>query len=515
MFETAELGLTVSKSEFRERAPILREQLLEAQGALRDARFPVIVLFAGVDGAGKSETANLLNEWMDPRGMVTRAFDVPTQEAAERPEFWRYWLDLPARGRIGIFLSAWYHEPLLDRVYERNDDETFDDRLDEIVSFERMLAADGALILKFWMHLGQKAQRKRLRSLERDPLQKWRVTKQDWDHWKLYDDFVGAAERLILRTSTGEAPWTIVEGADARFRSLKVGTILQERIEKRLAEEAARARVRSSTKKTKSKAGQTGKTASDGPTTVLSRMDLTLQLGKRSYRKSLQELQGRLNLLHREAWDRKLSAILVFEGWDAAGKGGAIRRITPALDARNYQVISIAAPTDEEREHHYLWRFWRHLPRAGRVTIFDRSWYGRVLVERIEGFATEKEWRRAYAEINDFERLLINHGVLLMKFWVHITKDEQQARFEARQQTPYKRWKMSEEDWRNREKWTAYEIAVNTMIGRTSTRIAPWMLVEGNDKRYARIKVLRAVCENLEASIAKLGGKRSRRAPKK
>jgi polyphosphate:AMP phosphotransferase len=500
MFETAELGQTVSKKEYREREPILREQLLEAQGELRRASFPVIVLFAGVDGAGKGETANLLSEWMDPRGMVTRAFDAPSQEEAERPEFWRYWRDLPPRGRIGMFLSAWYHDPLLRKVYRKIDDERYDDRLDEIVSFERTLADDGALILKFWMHLGRQAQRKRLKALEKDPLQHWRVTKKDWEHWKLYDRFVGAAERLIMRTSTGQAPWTIVEGVDPRFRSLEVGTILLEGIRRRLADEATLSAVRTSKE---SRSSSPEPAASVHPTTILSRLDMHKRLAKRTYQAKLHELQGRLNLLHHDAREKKLSTILVFEGWDAAGKGGAIRRITAALDARAFQVISIAAPTDEERDHHYLWRFWRHLPRAGRVTIFDRSWYGRVLVERVEGFATEKEWRRAYAEINDFEQQLIDHGVVLVKFWIHITKEEQEARFKAREETPYKRWKMSDEDWRNREKWDAYDVAVNSMIERTSTRIAPWNLVQGNDKRYARIKVLDVVCDNLERSLGK------------
>jgi polyphosphate kinase 2 (PPK2 family) len=195
----------------------------------------------------------------------------------------------------------------------------------------------------------------------------------------------------------------------------------------------------------------------------------------------------------------------MFEGWDAAGKGGAIRRVTAALDARDYKVIPIAAPTDEEKAHHYLWRFWRHLSKAGRVTIYDRSWYGRVLVERIEGFASTEEWMRAYSEINDFEEQLIDSGMVLGKFWVHITKEEQAARFEARAQIPWKAWKLTEEDWRNRDKWDAYESAVNDMIERTSTRKAPWTLIEGNNKHFARVKVLETVCEKLETALKARG----------
>ena len=220
-----------------------------------------------------------------------------------------------------------------------------------------------------------------------------------------------------------------------------------------------------------------------GPT-ILDRLDMSQSLGKQDYRAELAKYQARLHALDRKAVDRKVSGIGVFEGWDAGGKGGAIRRLTAALDARDYRVISIAAPTDEERQHHYLWRFWRHLARAGRATFFDRSWYGRVLVERVEGFATEAEWRRAYAEINDFEERLVRHGIVLLKFWLHITKDEQLRRFKAREEIPYKRWKLTDEDWRNREKWDLYEQAVNDMIERTSTAHAPWTLIEGNDKRF-------------------------------
>jgi polyphosphate kinase 2 (PPK2 family) len=230
---------------------------------------------------------------------------------------------------------------------------------------------------------------------------------------------------------------------------------------------------------------------------------MSAKLEKRVYTQQLKKYQAKLNLLHQKARGRKISTLLIFEGWDAAGKGGAIRRITAALDARNYRVRPFAAPDDQERAHHYLWRFWRHLSRAGHFTIYDRSWYGRVLVERVENFATESEWKRAYAEINEFEAELIEHGIVLMKYWIHITKEEQFERFQAREQIPYKRWKLTDEDWRNREKWDDYELAVNDMVQYTSTRQAPWNLVEGNDKRYTRIKTLKTLCEKLEQVLEK------------
>ncbi len=537
MFRTAELGKTLSKEDYHSTVEVLRSELLAVQQRLRSAPFPVIIVFGGVDGAGKSETINLLNEWMDPRWLITRAYGAPSDEMAERPEYWRYWRDLPPQGRIGMFLSCWYSRPILDRVHERASEAEFDEDLERITAFERELADDDALIIKFWMHLGKKAQKDRLASLEKNPLTRWRVTQTDWDHWHMYDSFVAAAEQVIMRTSTGWAQWHIVEGFDKRYRSVTVGSILLEgilkhleevEIRKRLAHELRERREHATGKvvrqavdsdSTRAGAGNVAgakENASEADAeeagaaeqiirlprvTILSKLDTSQTVDKKGYRKKLEAAQGSLNQHCRRAKQLGISTILVFEGWDAGGKGGVIRRITAALDARDFQVIPIAAPTDEERAHHYLWRFWRHLSRAGRVTIFDRSWYGRLLVERVEGFAGETEWRRAYSEIRDFEEQLVQSGIVLCKFWLHITKDEQLRRFEERKATPYKQWKLTDEDWRNRERWEEYELAVNDMVERTSTRRAPWTLVEGNDKRFARLKVLATLNDSLAVRL--------------
>ena len=510
MFRIAELGQTVPKSEFNQREPLLRQGLLEVQANLSvSSQFPVIILFAGVDGGGKGDTVNVLNEWMDPRWLMTRAYDEPSDEERDRPEYWRFWRDLPPKGRIGLFLSSWYSQPILRRVHDKDNEAVFDDHLDRILAFEKALADDGALILKFWMHLSRDAQKQRLKKLEKDPLTSWRVTPQDWEHWHIYDRFETAAERAIMRTSTGTAPWTIVEGVDPCFRSLTVGEIIRTEISKHLEETSKKDLLLEElavgrTLQTESEEA----TVADAPlisplkgTTILSSLDMSQKLNKADYRKQLKQCQARLNKLHRKALKKRISTILLFEGADAAGKGGSIRRITAALDARHYQVIPIATPTDEERAHHYLWRFWRHLSRAGRINIFDRSWYGRVLVERVEGFASEDEWKRAFSEINEFEEQLTDHGILLLKYWVHITKDEQLERFKAREQIPHKRWKLTDEDWRNREKWDDYNWAVNDIVEHTSTYAAPWILVEGNDKRFARIKVISTFCDRLEAIL--------------
>ncbi len=489
----------VPKSEYDSEVAKLRWELLNAQQALRGAAFPLLVLFGGADGAGKREMVHLLNEWMDPRWIVNRAFDEPSEDERERPEFWRYWLALPSRGQIGLFLSAWYSSPLVARVHRRTTNGEFKDQMAHVARFERTLADDGAVILKFWMHLDRAAQRERLRSLEDDPLTRWRVTKTQWSNWKRYDDFIEVTERLIDLTDVPHAPWTVVDGRDERHRNLVVGTRIRDALHDRLGLVARRGRRPSPRPRRAPARPVPVPLKRMRVPDVLKQVDTSRTVSKDDYKTSLELLQGRLNRLQREAAGEGRSLVLVFEGWDAAGKGGAIRRLVGALEPRAYRIYPVAAPTDEERAHHYLWRFWRHVPRAGRVAVFDRSWYGRVLVERIEGFATEPEWKRAYGEINDFERELVDHGAVVVKYWLHITRDEQERRFNERARSPYKSWKLSEEDWRNRARWSEYEIAVNEMVARTSAPVAPWHVVPANDKNAARLEVLKRACEALRA----------------
>ncbi len=492
MFETAELGQKLSKEDYKLQEPELRMQLLEIQEDLKQASFPVIILIGGVDGAGKGETVNLLHEWMDPRYLEAHAFGTPSDEERERPQAWRFWRVLPPKGRIGIFFGSWYTHPIVDCVYQRIDETELDSALIAINTFEKELVDDGALIIKFWFHLSKKAQKKRLDALSQNPKTSWRVTKLDWKHFKIYDTFRRISERALRTTSTGEASWFIVEGEDERYRSIAVGKHILESISKHLLENTNSKPAASKSKKQK---------PTQAPATLLHKLDLSQNLSEDKYKSQLEKYQGKLNLLYRKAKAKGLSVILVFEGWDAAGKGGVIRRITSAMDARDYQIIPIAAPTQEERAQHYLWRFWRHLPRAGRVTIFDRSWYGRVLVERVENFAREADWKRAFAEIVNFEEQLDKHGILLLKFWVHIDKDEQLRRFQLRQNISFKHFKITDEDFRNREKWSDYEIAANEMIERTGTEFAPWHLIEANDKKFARIKALKIFYERLKETV--------------
>ncbi|MFN0161194.1 MAG: polyphosphate:AMP phosphotransferase [Burkholderiales bacterium] len=497
MFEAAEIGHKVGKEEFAKREPELRAALLKAQyDVLRNGAFPVVIVIGGVDGAGKGETVNLLNEWMDPRHIVTRAFGEASDEEAERPPMWRFWRALPPKGRIGILFGSWYTAPIVDRALRRTGSAQMMQSIESIRHFERMLAEEGALVIKFWFHMSKEAQKKRLKSLEKDPKTRWRVAPTDWARFKMYDRFRRISEDALRETSTGEAPWTVIEGTDANYRALTAGQTLLEALRARLG--AARTgRERNPVARA---APAVASRAADARN-VINTLDYSAKLSRSDYVKQLEKYQGRLNMLTRDARFRSRSVIAVFEGQDAAGKGSSIRRITAAMDARHYQVIPIAAPTEEERAQPYLWRFWRHLPRQGRVTIFDRSWYGRVLVERVEGFCAEADWMRAYHEINDFEEQVVKHDGVLVKFWVAITKEEQLRRFRERQRIEFKQFKITEEDWRNRKKWAAYERAVCDMVERTSTALAPWHLVSANDKLYARISMLKTLCTRLEAAL--------------
>jgi polyphosphate:AMP phosphotransferase len=492
MFESAELGHKVARRTYEKAIPKLRFDLLQAQmNVLERAEFPVIVVLAGDDGSGRGEVVNLLLEWMDPRHIRVPASEWPTEEERTRPPMSRFWRALPPKGRTAVFFSGWYGEPIADRVHARMGGAEFTRQLAEMVRFERMLVDEGALVVKLWLHLTKKAQKQRFKKLESSPATAWHVGKQEWKNHAAYSRFREVSERALRDTSTAEAPWTVIEASDDHYRNLTVGRTLLTAMSGRL-------------KTGKRAAGVRAPPPPAPPIdsrNVIRELDLSKKLTTAQYDTKLPLLQGRLNALSHQKRFRDSAAVLVFEGNDAAGKGGAIRRITGALDARRYDVVPIAAPSEEERAQPYLWRFWRAIPGKGHITIFDRSWYGRVLVERVEGLAAEPDWIRAYREIVDFEESLARWGIVIIKFWLAVSKEEQLARFKAREKTPFKRFKITDEDWRNREKWGSYEQAVCDMVDRTSTNVAPWHLVEANDKRWARVKVLETVCSGLSKAL--------------
>jgi polyphosphate:AMP phosphotransferase len=497
MFETAEVGNKVGKTAYEAEVPRVRTALLELQHRLAASDLAVVVIVSGVEGAGKEETVDLLMAWLDARGVEVHAMWDSSDEEQERPRFWRFWRVLPPRGRIGVLFGSWYTQPIVDRAFGRMDDAAFERGMHEIVDFERMLADERVVLIKYWMHLSKAQQEKQMAKVRKNPERYWRVTPLTRKFFKKVDKFSPISEKALRLTDSGFAPWHIVEAADSRYRNLTVARTLLATVERALNERAAA----QDAKPARPARPRKPELPKPKEFNVIRKLDLTQSLTQAAYRKQLERLQPRLNALTRALSDERRSMIIVFEGPDAAGKGGAIRRISGATDARLYQVHSVAAPTDEELAHPYLWRFWRALPRRGRITVYDRSWYGRVLVERIEGFCAPEEWQRAYAEINAFEQQLVEAGTLLCKFWLAISPEEQLKRFHDRKETPYKQYKLTEEDWRNRAKWDAYEAAACDMIERTSTDLAPWTLVEANDKNWARIKVMRTVCDRLQAAF--------------
>lgn len=503
MLEKIDLSRTVEKETFKK---LLKEKSAELgllQRELKAAGVPVILLFEGLDAAGKGTQINRLIQALDPRGFDVYAGRKPTEEEVMRPFLWRFWTLTPEKGRIAIFDRSWYRKVLIDRFEKITKKKELPEAFQDINSFEKQLSDDGTVIIKLFLHISKEEQKKRFKKLESSKETAWRVSKKDWERNRDYDRYLLINEEMLQKTDTEYAPWTIIEATDKDYGALKILNCVTVRLKEEL--DRINARTTTATKKTKAAEAAETAVAAAGENRyqsgVLSGIDLSKQLTREEYKAKLDKLQKRLEFLHSEIYRLRIPVVLGFEGWDAGGKGGAIKRLTSHLDPRGYQVCPTASPNDIEKKHHYLWRFWNNVPKAGHIAIFDRTWYGRVMVERIEGFCTEAEWRRAYQEINEMEAHMANAGAVVLKFWMQIDKDEQERRFKERMENPQKQWKITDEDWRNREKWDQYEEAVNEMLVRTSTTYAPWIVVEGNDKLYARVKVLQTVVDALESKI--------------
>ena len=471
------------------RATRLRARLTQLQLELKDAPFKVLLIIAGPEGAGRGSLLNTLAEWLDPRGVETFSYHPPTDEEEKRPHQWRFWRSLPAKGRIGLYAGSWYTETLREEARSESALSHIAHEADRIRAFEKLLADGGTLILKVWLEISKEAQGRRLKTLREDPATAWRVTDEDWEHHRHYDRLAETAWMIRSKTDRPGARWTTVEAEDERARDLAVGQLLLTRFRQQQKKMARLARPRAPAEVTSLRASGLRR---------LHALPLDQELSEKDYHAAREKWLGRLNRAVRAAFAAERAVVFAFEGWDAAGKGGAIRRLTSAIDPRDYRVIPVAKPTDEEKHAHYLWRFWRDQPRAGRMAVFDRSWYGRVLVERLEGFCRDDEWRRAYEEINDFERQLTDHGAIVIKYWLHVSHAEQLRRFRERETTPHKQHKINHEDWRNRRKRAAYEVAVGDMLALTDRDNAPWHLVPANDKRYARLEVLRYASRRIE-----------------
>lgn len=493
MLEKIDLSKKVDKKTYRRVMDEAEEKLGLLQRECKDAGIPVILVFEGMGAAGKGVQINRLIQALDPRGFDVYACDRPTEDEQMRPFLWRYWTKTPAKGRIAVFDRSWYRSVQVDRFDGLTREDKLGDAYQDILSFEKQLCDDGTVIMKFFLYIDKDEQKKRFKKLEGSKETSWRVTEEDWNRNKDFDRYLKMNEEMLEKTDTDYAPWVIIEAVDKDYAALKIVSTVVDRLEYELEHR------RPEDEKTAQR--QESKTRERFKNGVLSGIDLSKSLTEEEYKTRLKKLQKRLAELHSELYRLRIPVVIGFEGWDAGGKGGAIKRLTSNLDPRGYRVNPTAAPNDIEKVHHYLWRFWNSVPKAGHIAIFDRTWYGRVMVERIEGFCSEAEWRRAYQEINEMESHMANAGAVVLKFWLHIDKDEQERRFRERQANPAKQWKITDEDWRNREKWDQYEEAVNEMLIRTSTTYAPWIVVEGNDKRYARVKVLQTVVDALEKKV--------------
>lgn len=485
MFESARLPQKMNKKTFKKLEPEIRESLLAAQlPVIEKKAFSTLILVDGLDGAGKGEAVARLYGWMDARHLVCNAYGEPMDEARLRPPLWRYWRDLPAKGETAIVFGSWYQSVLRDRIYGKIDDDAFEKALTRIGRFEEMLANEDVLILKFWFVLPKKVQKERLEKIEKKNAA--RHVLADWAAVKHHKQATETGEKIILETSKGYAPWSVIPSQDAEYRDAAVGQTVAR---------AMMLKLENGEPKSVAAPPVIGGLHRE---TAVDAIDLSESLDKADYEEQRDRYQKKLSDLSDRKEMSKTGVVLVFQGNDAAGKGGAIRRVIRPLDPRIYKVHPISAPTDEEKARPYLWRFWRRIPRRGHIAIFDRSWYERVLVERVEGFAGYADWLRAYNEINEFEQELHDFGYTVCKFWLAISEDEQLRRFKAREETAYKQHKITDEDWRNRLKWDQYAIAAGDMIDRTSTHYAPWTMVSSENKRHARIKILKTICDRLE-----------------
>jgi len=485
-------GRRLTKLEYQHELPQLQDRLLDAQFELRKSRpRAVVVIVTGIPAAGRSEVVNELLGWLDPKFVTVYGFRVPNEVERQRPPLWRYWRVMPPKGRIAILHGGWYDDFLAGSVHQpKRPAAAVRREVDRIRRLERMLVADGVAVVKIHLHVGPELQRRRLRRLLKDKTTRWRVTAEDRWYARHYARVERAFEHCLEATQQPCAPWHVIDGTDRQHRALEVGRVLLAGIEGRLGKAPGRPGVPTTAKLRTLAARVRLPTTKRGPA-----------VAEEDYDRRLEELQGRLARLSRRKKFARHSVVAVFEGMDAAGKGGAIRRITAALDARQYRVVPISAPTPEELARPYLWRFWFPLPPRGNYTIFDRSWYGRVLVERVHRLAARPDWQRAYAEIAEFEFELSEHRVILAKYWMSVSSAEQLARFRERDRNPLKRFKVDPEDWRNRREWRQYQAAARDMIALTSTAHAPWTVVAADDKRRARLEVLQALCERIETAL--------------
>lgn len=467
-----------------------RAKLNASQMKIKEAGLPVMVLFEGWNAAGKGAIIGKVIRNIDPRFFKVATLDrAPSDEEKRYPFLYRYIKEIPEAGKFRFFDTCWMEEIVDGVIQGKMDDETYDKRVHSINVIERQLCDNGYLVIKFFMNISKKEQKKRLDVLLDSKDTSWRVTEEDIKQNKQYDEIEAVYDKYLSDTNESRTPWYIIDATDKKWAELQVLQFLNQGIDIALKNHALNVPILQNTFPMEK-------------VQKLSEIELADKfVTDEEYELELKKLQKELKELGNKVYRKKIPVIIAYEGWDAAGKGGNIKRITAALDPRDYVVEPIASPEPHEKARHYLWRFWTRLPKTGHITIFDRTWYGRVMVERLEGFCSENDWQRAYNEINEFEKELSDWGAVIIKFWVQIDKDTQLARFTDRQNTPEKQWKITDEDWRNREKWDLYEGAIDEMIAKTSTTFAPWYVLESVDKKYARLKALKIVIREIKKAL--------------
>ncbi|SDA16281.1 polyphosphate:AMP phosphotransferase [Ruminococcus sp. YE71] len=487
------------KTEAADELNAMREELIDLANAAKASKLPVIITIDGWSAAGKGSQIAKLIKYMDPRFYDVESIRTPSAEEKRMPWLHRYWRRLPKQGEFLILDGSWYHDTVKPLVYGDIDKDTYKERLDDINVLERQLTDDGYLLIKLFLHITCDEQKKRIERLAANPYTAWRVDEQDFADNKIYDKFFKRYDKTLTRTNTEYAPWHIIPSNDKTTAQFEIMRIVTNAVKGAVTAKAAGTKYAETpeftpcdVKPEKFRLVKTKKLADT---------DMDKSLTDKEYGEKLNKYQDRLFELQNICYQRKIPVVICYEGWDAGGKGGNIKRVAAALDPRGYEVKPIAAPEPSELARHYLWRFWNRLEKDGHFTIFDRTWYGRVMVEVLEHLTPETRTEMAYQEINEFEKMLTEWGAVVIKFWINIDKDEQLRRFTERQNTPSKQWKITDEDWRNREKWDEYEKAVDKMIELTSTDFAPWTVIEGNDKKYARVKALKTICRALEERI--------------
>ena len=546
----------IDKDTYKETHDALIERLVTLQQQARLQGVGLVVLFEGWNGAGKGSRISDLMFNLDARATsvhVTGDFDVDEARAFSDaghsvtgywPFMQQFWQALGPRGAITFYDRGWYSvaaERAMCRAFgglnpKRKEGKKSASRGDQLAArkeagvclasireFERGLVNDGYEVVKFFIHVSAEGQRERLERLAADPTTAWRVDKKRLERIGNYEYAYSIYDLMLEGSNFAFAPWTLVNGEDKRRANIVIAQTLVRALESALARKEAANSV-----KVASAAGSADAADASTPTdasasadgaakqpprfaapatsrfhliddpSTLAGVDHSLAFSPEGYKDELKSLQKRLFRLENNMYQARIPLMVMYEGWDAAGKGGNIKRVAQSLDARAYTIFPSPAPTAPELAHPHLWRYWTRLPKAGHVGIYDRSWYGRVLVERVEGYASPERLAQAYDEINAFEKDLVDWGAILLKFWVEVSPDEQLRRFEERQSNPAKQWKITDDDWRNREKYPQYKEAIEDMFRLTSTSFAPWIILESDDKRYARVKALRTIVAALE-----------------